>query len=76
MQDKELSILIQNWFNKDISNKWSDSAVGRTIKDNLKSLGNWKNAPRGNPRKAKRLSDRAKYEKEHGKIEDNNENNY
>ncbi len=51
MKQKDLAIELLKWFNnpKDNQNKWS-SPVGKIIKNQLQKTGNWKNAPRGNPR--------------------------
>ena len=31
-------------------NRWCETLTGKSIKIYLQSFGNWKNAPRGNPR--------------------------
>lgn len=55
MTDKELSIELEKWFNNNINyqNKWC-LPTGKILKKQLKSLGNWKNAPRGDPIKGYR----------------------
>lgn len=54
MKDKELAKLINEWFktNSDDPNKWNRNAVGIAIQAGVDSCGNWKGAPRGNPRRA------------------------
>lgn len=51
MTEQELTKQIEIWFNNNSNNpnKWNRGA-GLAIKNNLISLGNWKNAPRGNPK--------------------------
>lgn len=54
MKDKELAKLIEKWFadHSQDSNKWNRSAAGVAIQTGVRACGNWKNAKRGNPRKA------------------------
>ncbi len=58
MNEKILANEVKNWFNERAGdkNKWNRNLVGQTIKNCLKNLGNWKNAPRGNPAKGKRVA--------------------
>lgn len=53
MKYKEIAAGLRAWAVKNSSNrnKWSQNSLGITIKEIVKDLGNWKNAPRGNPRK-------------------------
>ena len=49
----ELARLIDRWFLATAGNpnRWSQDPVGSAIRSALQGTGNWKNAPRGNPRK-------------------------
>lgn len=53
MTNNELEIGLKQWFddNKNSRNIWC-GPVGKLIKNNLILLGNWRNSPRGNPKKA------------------------
>lgn len=55
---ENLGHAITEWWtrNKSDPNKWNRTLVGRAIKSIAIESGNWKNAPRGNPRKAGRTS--------------------
>ena len=66
MNEKILANELKNWFILKTSdkNKWNRNFVGIVIKSNLKKLGNWKNAPRGNPAKGLRVAKENKLKKE------------
>ena len=55
MNEKQVEETILAWYNrhKDDSNRWNRGA-GIKIKYVIQSLGNWKNAQRGNPKKGYR----------------------
>lgn len=50
--DAEIVKALKQWFKEhaDDPNRWR-TPIGRTLKDLLMLTGNWKNAPRGNPKK-------------------------
>ena len=55
---RKLFRLLVSWFEpsggvggKVRQRRWCDDSVGRLLREELKKTGNWKNAPRGNPRK-------------------------
>lgn len=52
MTDKELSIELEKWFigHLENQNKWN-RPTGKIISKYLNKTKNWKNAPRGNPKK-------------------------
>lgn len=54
MKEKELAAELNNWFKqiKIKQNFWNRNPVAQVIKENLSKIGNFKNLPRGNPRKA------------------------
>jgi hypothetical protein len=58
MNENELAIEINNWFNTkyDDSNRnfWNRNPVANVIKSNLKRKEHWKYATRGNPAKGGR----------------------
>jgi hypothetical protein len=53
MSDLGLGNDLFDWFErtKGNPNRWRESYVGRVIRGNLVETGNWKNAPRGDPKK-------------------------
>lgn len=61
MSNKDVSEYLNKWFanNKSNPSRWSDNEIGKTIKKNLLLTKNWKNAPRGNPRKGYLMKSRA-----------------
>jgi len=56
--NKKLADDLVEWYSRNRNNpsKWNDNPVGKTIKNILNDSKNWKNAPRGNPRKAYEVS--------------------
>lgn len=50
--DEEIVKALKAWFKEhgDDPNRWR-TPIGRTLKELLQITGNWKNAPRGNPKK-------------------------
>lgn len=56
MSSNELSRALITWFEESSRTpnrkrrRWSDDPVGRTIRSELMDCGNWKHAPRGNPK--------------------------
>lgn len=72
MKNKDLAAALQQWFNDNLTrqNKWSDNEVGILIKETLNSIGNWKNAPRGNPSKGLKIKRENQFKKEHGPIDE------
>ena len=56
MNEKILIEEVKKWFNlqSNNKNKWCRNSFGVFLKNELNKLGNWKNAKRGNTRKAKR----------------------
>ena len=59
---ENLALEIEKWFknNQFNRNKWNNNEVGKVLRACLEDCGNWKNKPRGNPRKGKEASDKAK----------------
>ena len=58
MNDIELAEQVKNWFKSQINNKhkWARTETGKVIREEIKKLNNWKNAPRGNPVKGGRIA--------------------
>lgn len=53
---EEVADLVREWFRmktSEANGRWSRDPLGRVIKEGLKGTGNWKNAPRGNPKKGR-----------------------
>lgn len=52
MTRRGLAKKIDGWFSDTVGdpNRWRRDPVGRVIREELRRVGNWKNAPRGNPR--------------------------
>jgi len=72
MDDKELYQHLKAWFKKNWGKKhtFCRNEIARLIRSELEATGHFKAAPRGNPRKGKRESDKAKARK-NGWIENN-----
>lgn len=73
MKEIEVIEYINDWFKKysNDPNKWNRRPLGICLFNNLNNIGHWKAARRGNPKKAKIASDKAKYENQYGKIIEN-----
>jgi hypothetical protein len=48
-----LVLVLEDWFvkNRFNKNKWNNNEVGKIIKRYIMESNNWKNAPRGNPKR-------------------------
>lgn len=57
IKDAELALELQKFLSKNRNNKyiWSKTKTGRILKNEINKRGNWKNAPRGDPRKGQRI---------------------
>ena len=44
-------------------NRWHRDPIGQAIRDVVSSLGNWRNAPRGNPRKGQEAMRQKQWER-------------
>ncbi len=68
MSEDELYNELKKWFDSKWGkpNTFNRSKIARLIKNRLRGTGHFKNAPRGNPRKAKNASDNAKAKKMDG----------
>jgi hypothetical protein len=67
MTNKELSIELQKWFDSGQirhSHAFLRNPVGIVLKNELKSLGYWRNLLRGNPAKGKRIQLENRYKRE------------
>lgn len=54
-KDQHLAAALSEWFKRysNSQRRWQ-TPVGRVLKEELQSLGNWKNAERGDPKKGYR----------------------
>lgn len=59
MNTKELAENLDKWFTEtsNSKNRWNNNPVGLLLNKRLNETGNWKNAPRGDLRKAKRAKE-------------------
>ena len=66
VKDSKLAIELEKFFNDNRYNKyvWSKTKTGKLLKNELNNRGNWKNAPRGNPREGQRIMRENKRESE------------
>ncbi len=53
INETQISNEIEKFFKKNQNNRniWCSTILGKYLKEKLDSMGYWKNAPRGNPRK-------------------------
>jgi hypothetical protein len=71
MSDTELAEAIKQWTKArwHDRNKWNRNPVGLAIRHAVESTGNWRNAPRGNPSKGRRVAMERKWQRENGTEE-------